>query len=237
MMFSEPYAKERGAYLLANAGRNLSTRRRAERLLSLAKKSDQDALGLHTMAVSDNRTAGWIHRTIHREDGAANQIGWAIGVAFVVVTVGLVAGVGLMIGYAAYRWWIDRQGRFDQQLSLYAGSGLMALGWLGGLVLLGGSGLLTSWLVAQIGWVGALVMWAYRGYGWPAVAVEGEKKIRLAQLRPRVRQPDAPEPEPVTGDDDEPAAHGAVDDDAEEKPAVDPSTVLTPERKRNFRIN
>ena len=72
------FEQERGSWVLARAGHRLGARRRGEKLMVIARRSDRYEVGAGDALFQEVTTRNFIWRSIFREEGAANTAGWAL---------------------------------------------------------------------------------------------------------------------------------------------------------------
>ena len=93
------YHKERGAYVLARAGRRHGARRRGERLMATARKKERGTVGAGDAAATEVITPNiWVRMT-QTEDAGFTTILWA---ATRLIVLALVIGPAFLIGKALY---------------------------------------------------------------------------------------------------------------------------------------
>lgn len=172
---AERWQKQRAAWVLARAGRSASARRRGERLMASARRQDRHEAGAGDSAFNEVATPNVLRRSVMREEGAANILGWLALTAVVLFWVVLLAGPGLVLARVLYLagWTLSpRTGplRSVPLVVVAAATGVVGAllwyryppqGWLAVLAL--------GYLFAQVV-IGLLrAAWLVRAYGWPAV--------------------------------------------------------------------
>lgn len=172
---ADRWEKDRGSWILARAGHSLGARRRGEKLMRTARRHDRYESGAGDATSSEVTTRSIIYRSIFREEGAANTLGWVLFTIGWVLVMLILVGPALLVSRIAYGigWlMVPRWGR-------------LAPGPFIGIALILG---ITVWLVgrqwAPEGATGALATfgaiegvlgvlwtaWLTRAFGWPAVA-------------------------------------------------------------------
>ncbi|OYO00730.1 hypothetical protein CGZ95_08900 [Enemella evansiae] len=186
-MTSGRWEKERSAWLKARAGHRPAVRRRAEQLALAARQRNRDEIVAGDSPFGEVTTRNVFHRSVHREEGAANLIGWLVWTLGWMATVMLFVGPALLIGLAAYGlWWsqVPRWGRL-RSWPLLVAAAVIAV-----------AGLLAAQIWEPTGWVGFLIVflvlqlvlglvraaWRVRAWGWPAVA--RVTKASTSKVRP-----------------------------------------------------
>lgn len=177
---AERWHKERGAWVLARAGRRRGARRRGERLMSAARRHERSEAGLGDAVYGEVSTPNIIHRSIFREEGALNTAGWAWWTLTWVAWSLVLLGPAWALAWLLYRAWmhqIDRLGPPRMGPAVGAAAGVLVVGALVGLWLPPQplwvdllAGYLHLQAVAALGHLG----WLSWAYGWPAV----QKKLR-----------------------------------------------------------
>lgn len=111
---AEHWEKERGAWVLAHAGNSLNARRRGELLLRASRRRARDGSSAGDVAGIEAVTPSRLVRSIRREEGAANTIGWVIYTAIEYGLRAVIIGPAEVLGWAIYGlWWTqtERWGR------------------------------------------------------------------------------------------------------------------------------
>lgn len=175
-MATDRWQAVRGRRVYSRAGRSPAARRRGEKLLVAARRIDRGEIGAGDAAVSEVVTPHWLRRSVFREDGAQNVMGWFMWTVTYVGFLSLVVGVGMVAGWIFYGlWWLlapKTNGlKFIPAAALTA---LLAL-VLSATFLLGshdsvGAFVFAVWWRLQVvfafGWLAFLIY----AWGWPAVA-------------------------------------------------------------------
>lgn len=179
---ADRFEKERAAWVLARAGRRPGARRRGELLALRARRDERDMVGAGDSALTDVATPGLFRRSVMREEGPANIIGWFVLTVSWMFWVGVFAGPAIALAHLAYGlWWtlVPRVGRLRRMPLLVAAvvtAGLSVALW-GPLV---GDGwrtrVLAGYLMVQVVAGLALAAWLVHARGWAAVrGIEGRK--------------------------------------------------------------
>ena len=180
------WEKQRGAWVLARAGRRAGARRRGELLMAKARRADRSAVGVGDAAVAEAVTPPWIKRSIMREDGLGNQLGWAVYTVAVVAVVAVAIGPGLALGWAVYalwawrapeaavrpHWWPLAATAFVVAVAMWATWVMVPpeRAWLG------------LWWRAQPVVAATYAAWLTIAWGWPAVGDDREPGDGLVDL-------------------------------------------------------
>lgn len=194
------WEKERGSWVLARAGHRAAARRRGEKLMVSARRSDRYDVGAGDASFSEVTTRNVLYRSVMREEGAANTAGWFCFTAIWVLWLVLLVGPGLVISRIAYGlWWVmvPKWGRMFPlpYVGLAAAAG--GVGWLAldHLALEGFVAVLAHCtaiqLVLGLAWAG----WLVRVNGWSAVARRQKQSgAKVDRIIVPVHQPPAVEP-------------------------------------------
>lgn len=173
---AERYEKDRGAWVLARAGRRAGARRRGEILTARARRRDRTGAGIGDAATAEIVTPSMVRRSVMREEGAGNTAGWALWTAVWLLSVALLVGPAWALSRLVYlAWWttVPRVGRM-RSLPLALASLLALAGSIGSWWLWppAGIGFLRLYgcaqLVLGLAWCAVLV----RANGWAAVAAQ-----------------------------------------------------------------
>lgn len=225
------WEKQRGAWVLARAGRRAGARRRGELLMAKARRADRSAVGVGDAAVAEAVTPPWIKRSIMREEGLGNQAGWALYTVAVVAVVAVAIGPGLALGWAVYALWAWR-----------APEAAVRPHWwpLAATALVVAVAMWATWVIAppEQMWLGMWLRvqpvaaflyaaWLTVAWGWPAVADDRDAgdgvvdlAVPVADVGPapepvEVEVPSAPAPqvaEPAARPEEQKHEESAVDD-------------------------
>ncbi len=216
------FEKERGAYVLARAGRSPAARRRGERLMIRGRRVDSEAAGARDFAITDATTRNLFHRCVFREEGAGNIIGWF---AVTVLWMGLVLmliGPALGFAWAIYGIWYTlrdypfgpqpdpnlpetskrkpfRLGPLHPKPLIVAGAIIAVAGGVS-LVIRGGD-FFAWWLLTQpaVGFLRAA--WLTRAYGWPTVTAQVKRAsgaIQAVEVGPKTQNVPSEPSAPIT---------------------------------------
>ena len=193
---SERWEKERASWVLARAGHRAGARRRGEKLMVTARRGDRYEAGAGDATFAEVTTRPLLYRSIFREEGAANTMGWAaLTLTWTVATVFLV-GPALLISRIAYGlWWsmVPRWGRMSAGPYLGIAAVLGCTAWLAFLRfdLDGSKGLMAYYIAFQLVGGIAWAAWLVRANGWAAVA--RKKKQTGSRIAPIQIEVDASE--------------------------------------------
>lgn len=193
------FEQERGSWVLARAGHRLGARRRGEKLMVIARRSDRYEVGAGDALFQEVTTRNFIWRSIFREEGAANTAGWALFTMIYLVVAAFVVGGAFVISRISYGiGWalVPKYGRMT--MIPYIGL-VWALGGLGalGLHMTKPEGLeaVVSWFVlAQLVFGLVWAAWLVRANGWAAVA-RREKAAGSGGVKTVVIDAEAPQRE------------------------------------------
>lgn len=204
-MSTTRWEKERSAWLKARAGHRLGVRRRAEQLAAAARRRDRFDSGIGDSAFGEVTTRNVFYRSVHREEGAANTMGWLTWTLIWMLCTYLLVGPAMLIGMTAYGiWWqrIPQWGRMRSAPYYKAAAGLAVIG----VALLATHSLLVSqgaprmfvgswqvwpldggvaflstycWMQLVLGL--ARAGWRVRAWGWPAIARAGQTATSAVQ--------------------------------------------------------
>lgn len=197
---AERWLKERGAWVLARAGRHRGARRRGELLVSAARRHERSEAGLGEAAFGEVTTPNIIHRSIFREEGAANTLGWAWWTLTWVLWSLLLLGPAWVMAWGLYSVWCARAAhwgppRLAPPLAASVTAAVLSTGYWAALR---PEGLLTQLVVGyglvQVIAAPAHLGWLSRAYGWPAV--EKTLRARSTDIAP-VAVPEIKTDEPV----------------------------------------
>lgn len=198
------YEKERAGWVLARAGRNMTARRRGERLLMAARRGDRSGVGVGDAAYAEVSTPGIVTRTVMRGEGISGKLGWLVMGGAAAALFALAVGPAWLTSRVAYLvWWVmvPRWGSVRAWPYL-VGSVLPALVVAAAPHLLSEHVLTVQWVGAQLGLGMLWAAWLVRASGWAAVeareSAHGDS-IRAVHLSSGGEAPAAvavPEPEP-----------------------------------------
>ena len=198
------YEKERAGWVLARAGRNMTARRRGERLLMAARRGDRSGVGVGDAAYAEVSTPDIVTRTVMRGEGISGKLGWLVMGGAAAVLFLLAVGPAWLTSRVAYLvWWVmvPRWGSVRAWPYL-VGSVLPALVVAAAPHLLSEHVLTVQWVGAQLGLGMLWAAWLVRASGWAAVeareSAHGDA-IRAVHLSSGGEAPAAvsiPEPEP-----------------------------------------
>lgn len=167
------WEKERAAWVLARAGRNRAARRRGEKLASVARRQDRYAAGVGDTAFGEVATRNVFHRSVFREEGAANTAGWLLWTLSWMGWGALLLGPAYLLSLVLYGLWWLRRTPMRPSWPLLAAGVVAALG-VGGLWVFGPADLwgrvLWAYIIVQLVLGLMRLAWMTRAYGWPAVA-------------------------------------------------------------------
>lgn len=172
---AERWEQERGAWVLARAGRRAGARRRGEKLMVAARRHDRYEVGAGDASFAEVTTRNLFHRSVMREEGAANVAGWFCFTVLCALAVVALAGPALLVSRVAYGIWWAMAPRWGRMSSWpYAGLSVLLAGvaWLAlGRLALAGIEAFLAWygavqVVLGVAWAG----WLVRARGWAAVA-------------------------------------------------------------------
>lgn len=172
----------------------------------IARRSDRYEVGAGDALFQEVTTRNVIHRSIFREEGAANTAGWAAFTALWLLAGAVVLGIAFIVSRIAYGIGWALVPRFGRMTMLPYLGAVWVIGGLGALALYltkpEGATAFWSWfLLAQvvIGLVWAA--WLVRANGWAAVA-RREKAAGNGTVKTVVLDSVTPEvaDEPVTAD-------------------------------------
>ncbi len=169
------WKRERAAWVMTRAGRSPAARRRGEKLIAAARRQDRHAVDAGDSASSEVTTRNIFYRSVMREEGPANIIGWFLWTVIWMAAVGLAIGPAIAIAWGIYASWyalLPRLGRL-RAAPLFGAAALTAvlgaaLFWFIGQN--GGSTTLLGYAVIQITVALCWAAWLTRAYGWRAVA-------------------------------------------------------------------
>lgn len=203
-MRADRFEQQRGSWVLARAGHSRSAKRRGERLLAAARRRGRYAVGAGDAGFSEATTRGIVHRSIFREEGAANTLGWFIFTMGWLALTAVSIGPGLLIGCAAYGlWWamVSKWGPLKTWPYVGTAFGLMvvmpAAAGAAGYAEHFSVWYLTAQFVIGLFWAAYLV----RANGWPAVADAAKKPGTSTGKRTVKVQRQEPAPQaPATSD-------------------------------------
>lgn len=168
------WEKERGAWILARAGRRAGARRRGEILMAKARRQERHNVGVGDAAVAEAVTPPWIRRSIMREEGLGNQLGWAVYTIAVVAVVGVAVGPALALGWAMYALWAWRApaAAVTPRWWPFAATALVvaSAAWATWVIAPPEQTWLGIWLRAQPAVAFLYAAWLTVAWGWPAVA-------------------------------------------------------------------
>ena len=247
------WEKERGAWILARAGRRAGARRRGVMLMAKARRQERLAVGVGDAAVAEAVTPPWIRRSIMREEGLGNQACWAVYTIAVIAVVGVAVGPALALGWVVYALWVWR-----------APEAAMRPHWwpLAATALVVAVAMWATWVMVppERAWLGlwwrtqpvvaaTYAAWLTIAWGWPAVGDDREPGDGLVDLTVPVADVEpVPEPveveapsAPVAPQVAEPAARpeehqheeSAVDDDGAEMTVVEVDVVCENKDERS----
>lgn len=211
------YEKQRGAWVLARAGRRAGARRRGEILTARARRQDRRDVGVGDAAVAEVTTPSWVRRSIMREDGMDNQAGWAVYTIAVIAVVAVAVGPALVLGWVVYAMWVWRSPSTAAKPSWEAPAAVALLaGLLAGLsqVTHPVDGVVDVWWRVQPAVGFAYTAWLTVAWGWPAVTADGGAADDVVELVVGGADTAAPVADVVV-DVGEQDAPGDVDGDAE----------------------
>lgn len=192
---SERWEKERASWVLARAGHSPAARRRGEKLMVSARRRDRYGVGAGDAAFAEVTTRNAFHRSVFREEGAANTMGWLTFTLMGAAVLAVLAGPAMLVSRVAYGiWWamVPRWGRMHATPYLCLALLLCAASWLvhertGPS---GFAGFLYVYGAAQsvlgLLWAG----WLVRANGWPAVSRKvKQSSTRVAPIRIEAADP------------------------------------------------
>lgn len=207
---SSRFEQERGSWVLARAGHRLGARRRGEKLMVVARRSDRYEVGAGDALFQEVTTRNFIHRSIFREEGAANTAGWAVFTALWLLAGAVVLGIAFTVSRIAYGIGWALVPRFGRMTMLPYLGAMWAVGGLGALTLYltkpEGATAFWSWFVLAQVVIGLVwAAWLVRANGWSAVARREKsagsgsvKTVVLDSVTPEeLDEQDSTEQEPV----------------------------------------
>lgn len=171
---SDRHERERAAWVLARAGHRPAARRRGERLMASARRHERYESGAGDMAVAEVTTRNVFHRSVAREDGVLNQLGWLIWTVTWMFWVAVLVGPALLAGKALYGLGALAARRLGPLRSWpYLVLALALAGVLAGAWFRwppeGWDTVVRSYACAQVVLAPVRAAWLVRAWGWPAV--------------------------------------------------------------------
>lgn len=172
---TERWEKERASWILARAGHRARARRRGEKLMVAARRHDRYEVGAGDASFGEVTTRNAFHRSVMREEGAANIAGWFCLTVLSVIVLAILVGPALLVSRIAYgTWWamVSKWGRMVSPPYLGLAAVLGGIAWLtlARLPLEGFEGFLVQYGAVQVVLGVAWAAWLVRANGWAAVA-------------------------------------------------------------------
>lgn len=168
------FERERAAWVLSRAGRRAANRRRGELLAQRARRMNRDVVGAGESGFGEVVTRGRIYRSVFREDGAGNTLGWAAWTSIWVFWTVLLLGPALVLAGLTYGlWWalVPRVGHLRPWPYVVAAGACASVGAAAWTVWRpqGWAALLWAYLLAQVVLGFLRAAYLVRANGWSVV--------------------------------------------------------------------